>query len=97
MRFHRAYKDMEPTYGELALALKKLKFDNESSQDSFRYAHKKSGAIVLLSLRPDDAKVHKAKFAALSFNLEEFGVLKHEHDLGKLIEQMRLAEQQPAA
>ncbi|MBK8565611.1 MAG: hypothetical protein IPN76_20255 [Saprospiraceae bacterium] len=97
MKYLRAYKDMEPTYAELASALQMLKFVNESTTDNFRYAHKKSGAIVLLKMLPDDAKVHKARFAALSWNLEQFGVLKQEDDLGKLIEKMRLAEQQPAS
>ncbi len=88
---------MEPTYRELALALQKLNFINESNQAFFRYAHKESGAIVLLKLLAEKEKVHKAKFASLSWGLEEFGVLQHEYDLGKLIEQMRLAEKQPAA
>jgi hypothetical protein len=97
MKLLRAYKDMEPTYGELAEALRKLHFVDKSNERSFFYVHKKSGAEVLLILKAVSEKVHKAHFASLSWNLEEFGVLQHEHDLGKLIEQMRLTEKQPAA
>ncbi len=93
----RAYKDMEPTYGELAYALRKLGFVDNSTSDTFVYINKKFNAIVLLPLGDKDDNVHKANFASLSWGLEEQGVLEHEYDLGKMIEQMRLTEKQAAA
>ena len=88
---------MEPTYNELATALKKLGFANKSTSDTFVYENKKYGAIVILPMGSDTERVHKANFASLSCGLEEQGVLKHEHDLGKIIEQMRLSEKTAAA
>ena len=45
MKSLRAYKDMEPTYNELATALKKLGFANKRTSDTFVYENKKYGAI----------------------------------------------------
>ena len=97
MRELRAYKDLEPTYNELAKALKKLGFKNRSTEELWAYANEKTGSIVVLPLKSDNDPVHKANFASLSWTLEGQGVLQHEYDLGKLIEQMRLAEKQPSA
>lgn len=88
---------MEPTYAELAIVLKKLNFVNKSNSKVFLYQHPATGAEVVLPLNTDLEKVRKAKFAAISWGLEEFGVLKNEHDLAKLIEQLRMAEKQPSS
>ena len=88
---------MEPTYGELAEALNKLQFVDKSTDDTFVYVNKKHGAIVLLPFGNEKKHVHKANFASLSWGLEEQGVLEHEHDLGKMIEQARLEKEKVAA
>ncbi len=93
----KSYNEMEPTYSELAKALDKLDFENKSTQEHFAYYHKKYDAVVLLSAKSPRSKVHKARFAALSSVLTNQGVLEHEYDLGKMIEQMRLTEKQAAA
>ena len=93
----RAYKDMEPTYEELAKALKKLKFIDKSTSDTFVYINKKFDSIILLKKGRVKDLVHKANFASMSWGLEEQGVFKHEHDLGKMIEKFRLEEQAAAA
>jgi hypothetical protein len=97
MRELRAYKDMEPTYNELAKALVKLGFKNKSTTDLWVYSKEETGSVVLLPMKPAANLVNRANFASLSWTLEGQGVLQHEHDLGKMIEQMRLAEKQPSA
>ncbi len=96
MRELRAYKDMEPTYGELAKALEKLGFQNRNTEQYFFFVNDKYKAEILLPLKSGNAKVNKAHFAAFSWGLEQQGVLRHEYDLGKMIEQSRLMEKEPA-
>jgi hypothetical protein len=93
----KAYKDLEPTYEELAKALKSLNFEDKSNDKAFIFIEKKSGAEVILPMNREIKVVHKAKFASLCWGLEEFGVLHHEHDLGKLIEQYRLQKNEATA
>ena len=83
---------MEPTYQEVATVLQELDFVDKSSDKYFVYYNKAYDAIVLLPLKKRNAKVNRAHFAAFCWGLEQKGVLQHEYDLGKMIEQHRLAE-----
>ncbi len=93
----RSYKEMEPTYAELASALDKLDFENKSTSELFAFYNKRFDAVVVLPLKTGQSKVRKARFAALSSVLAGQGVLQHEFDLGKMIEQYRLQEKKAAA
>ena len=92
----RAYKDMEPTYGELAEALKKLNFEDRSYDTHFLFINDEFDAIVLLPLKHPNAKVHRAHFAGFSMTLEHKGVLEHMFDLGKMIEKTRRQKKKAA-
>ena len=77
---------MEPTYKDLAQALKKLNFKDKSTKELFVYVNEEFDSIVVLNLKSNLELVHKAHFAALSHQLEQQGVIKHQFDLGKMIE-----------
>ena len=97
MKIARAYKDMTPTYGELATALKKLKFVDKSTSAAFVYVHEATDSIVLLPLKAENENVLVDHFASLSYILEGRGVIDHQYDIGKMIEKARLQEQRAAA
>ena len=97
MKYLRAYKDMEPTFGELAKGLTQLKFENRSNDELFLYYHKNTDTLVVLKKGKINDPINRARFAAISLNLEGMGVIEHIDDLGKMIEQARLKEQAAAA
>ncbi|HFA50894.1 MAG TPA: hypothetical protein ENJ95_17940 [Bacteroidetes bacterium] len=91
------YKEIDPNYGELAKALSSLQLKNKSRGKNFVFVDKQGEVMVLLPLKNENEKVNKARFVSVSYNLADLGIIDHPHDLGKMIEQMRLAEKQVAA
>jgi hypothetical protein len=92
-----SYKKVQPTYAELAKALLALSLKNKSQGEVFSFSTHQGEPIVLLPLKPESEKVNMARFIAISYNLADLGILNHPHDLGKIIEQMRLSEKTAAA
>lgn len=89
MRVLKAYKNMEPTFSELAKVLTALKFKNKSSKDYFVFINEKFDATVFLKINKEKNAVPKADFAVLSFILAEKEVIKDPFDIGKMIEKNR--------
>ena len=91
------YKNMEVTYGELANALRHLNYRNVSTDKEFVYVNSDFDSIILLPLKNEKEAVNKARFSTISFILSQKGVINHEHDLAKMIENARLRGQQASA
>ncbi len=92
-----SYKNVQPTYAELAKALQKLSLKNRSQGQLFSFTSHNGEPIVLLPIEAESNQVNMARFIAISYNLADLGILKHPHDLGKMIEQMRLSEKTATA
>ncbi|MEK7257762.1 MAG: hypothetical protein AAB316_23595 [Bacteroidota bacterium] len=90
-------KIIDPTYAELAKALKNLGFKNQSTEDTFRYAHKKTGVVCTLPMKPDHAIVERGSYAHLTLVMEWYGLIKDRDELGQIIEINRRIEQFAAA
>ena len=93
----RSYKEMEPTYGELEIALKKLNYENKSTSKIFVFINEEFDSVVAIPIKGKQEKVDKSRFAMISHNMEGLGIIKHRDDLAKMIEQNRLQEKEAAA
>ncbi len=92
-----SYKKIQPTYRELAKALSLLRLKEMSNERVFVFKDSKEEVVVQLPNGSPDTNVHMARFIALSYNLADLGIIAQAHDLGRMVEKMRLAEQQPAS
>ena len=96
MEFMTNYKNIQPTYSELTTALKAIGLKEKKQKKRFVFVDKEGEVMVLLPKKKDLAKVEKTHFVAVSYNLRDLGLVTHEHDLGKMIEQMRLQQKATA-
>lgn len=90
-------KIVDPTYRELARALKDLRFINKSTADIFRYVHEKTDTVITLPMKADHEIVERASYAAMTYIMEWKGLIKNRDALGQIIEKNRLIEQGTAA
>jgi predicted DNA binding CopG/RHH family protein len=89
MNYTRVYNEISATYGEVALALKKLGFQDVSTSEHFRFMNEKHNSEVKLPARLLDAPFAKANLAGYSYQLYMQGVIKHIDNFAKLIEKNR--------
>ena len=91
MNYTRVYHEISATYGEVAVALKKLGFKDVSTSEQFRFLNEKHNSEVKLPARSLEAPFAKANLAGYSYQLYMQGVIKHTDDLAKRIEKNRLS------
>jgi predicted RNA binding protein YcfA (HicA-like mRNA interferase family) len=84
------------TYAELATALQKLGFKKVNDPAHFKYAHKESGAEVVLGKAKEDAQVYAPYIAGIASVLEGYGLINEAPLLWKMIEQIRQQEKAAA-
>jgi|GEM_PF-6748858 len=89
MEVTKVYKDLDITYGELAKALIRLNFKNNSTEKVFAYVNQKYDAIVLLPMKKETEMVDKAQFASISFVLTGKGLINEQDELAKWVEHYR--------
>jgi hypothetical protein len=89
MHYTRVYKEISPTYQEVAEALTQLGFREETNSEFFLFVNDKHKSEVKLPARPYDAPFLKANLAGFSYLLFMQGVIKDTDDLAKLIEKNR--------
>lgn len=97
MEFMTNYKDIQPTYFELANVFKRLRLNQKKQSSGFVFVDEKGEPVVILPKKQGNEKIQLARFIALSYNLADLGILSHPHDLAKMIEQLRMAEKQQAS
>lgn len=90
MQYLHVYKEIVANYGEIAEALKKLGFQDESTEKHFRLVNTAHNSEVKLPTRPLDALFFKANLAGYSYQLYMQGVIDDYDDLAKTIEKNRL-------
>jgi hypothetical protein len=90
MQYTKVYKEISPSYQEVAEALKQLGFREETNSEFFLFVNDKHKSEVKLPARPYDAPFLKANLAGFSYLLFMQGVIKDSDDLAKLIEKNRL-------
>ncbi len=91
MQYLHVYKEIVANYGEIAQALKKLGFQDVSTEKHFRLVNAPLNSEVKLPARPLDALFSKANLAGYSYQLYMQGVIEEYDDFAKLIEKNRLA------
>jgi hypothetical protein len=91
MEYISPYNDISATYGEVAIALKKLGFQDVSTSEYFRFVHEKHKAEIKLPARPQETIFSKPNMVGYSYILYMQGVIKHRDDLAKRIEKNRMA------
>ena len=86
-------KIIDPTYGELAKALKSLGFKDKSKDDTFWYVHEGKNAWIRLPMKDNHEIVERTSYAAFTFVLEGKGILNDRDALGHIIEKNRLIKE----
>jgi hypothetical protein len=90
MQYTRVYKEIAPTYQEVAQALKQLGYQEKTDSEHFLFVNDAHQSEVKLPARPYDAPFLKANLAGFSYLLFMQGVIKDPDNLAKLIEKNRL-------
>lgn len=91
MEYISPYNDISATYGEVAIALKKLGFQDVSTSEYFRFVLEKHNAEIKLPARPLETIFSKTNMVGYSYILYMQGIIKHRDDLAKRIEKNRFA------
>lgn len=93
------YKELTVTYGEVAQALKQLGYQDESTNEYFKFVNNAFSSEILLPARPLETLFVKANTVGFSNLLFMQGVIKEPNKLVKLIEKNRtpvkIKRQQP--
>ena len=97
MEITRVYNDITATYGEVAMALKKLGFQDASTSEHFKFVNEKHNSEIKLPARPLDTTFLKGNMIGYSYILYMQGIIKHRDDFAKRIEKNRKvkAKKQP--
>ncbi len=91
MQYTHVYKEIAPTYQEVAQALKQLGYREETNSEFFLFVNDDHKSEVKLPARPYEALFLKANLAGFSYLLFMQGVVKDPDKLAKLIEKNRLS------
>jgi hypothetical protein len=86
----KIYVEVPITYGEMIDVLEKLGFQKELNDNMLHFSNEKYKSKVILPERPLDAVVELVHVATYSHRLYLQGVIKHEEDLIRMIQKMRL-------
>ncbi len=90
MEYISPYNDISATYGEVAMALKKIGFQDVSTSEYFCFVYEKYKAEIKLPARSLETLFSKPNMVGYSYILYMQGVIKHRDDLAKRIEKNRL-------
>ena len=86
MQYAILYNDISATYYDVALALKQLGFQDESTSEHFRFVNEKHNSEIKLPAQPLETPFYKANLIGYSYILYMQGIIKHRDDLAKRIE-----------
>ena len=85
------YKDLKVSYGEFTTALLRLGYRKVPQEDATFYVNDAYGSIIRIGHRnTPDKMMMLALFAGEAYSMEMMGVLEHQDDIAKMIEQDRL-------
>lgn len=85
MEYAILYNDISATYYDVALALKQLGFQDESTSEHFRFVNEKRNSEIKLPAQPLETPFYKANLIGYSYILYMQGIIKHRDDLAKRI------------
>jgi hypothetical protein len=91
MQYTHVYKEITPTYQEMAQVLTQLGYKEETNSTFFLFVNEKHQSEVKLPYQPYDTPFMKANLAGFSYLLYMQGVIKDQDKLAKMIEKNRLA------
>ena len=94
MEITTVYNNIIATYGEIAIALKALGFQDVSTSEHFRFVNSKHQSEIKLPARPLDTPFLTGNLLGYSYMLYMQGVIKHRDDLAKRIEKNRQPKKQ---
>jgi hypothetical protein len=90
MEYTHVYKEIAPTYQEVAEALTQLGYKEETNSTFFLFVNEKHQSEVKLPYQPYETPFMKANLAGFSYLLYMQGVIKDQDKLAKMIEKNRL-------
>ena len=91
MQYTHVYKEITPTYQEVAQVLTQLGYKEETNATFFLFVNEAYQSEVKLPYQPYETPFMKANLAGYSYLLYMQGVIKDQKKLAKMIEKNRLA------
>lgn len=91
MQYTHVYKEIAPTYQEVAQALTQLGYKDETNSTFFLFVNDAHQSEVKLPYQPYEKPFMKANLAGFSYLLYMQGVINDQDKLAKMIEKNRLA------
>jgi hypothetical protein len=91
MQYTQVYKEITPTYQEMAQVLTQLGYREETNATFFLFVNEAHQSEVKLPYQPYETPFMKANLAGFSYLLYMQGVIKDQDKLAKMIEKNRLA------
>ncbi len=93
MQYTHVYKEITPTYQEVAQALTQLGYKDETNATFFLFVNEEHQSEVKLPFQSYDKPFLKANLAGFSYLLYMQGVIRDQDKLAKLIEKNRLGNE----
>lgn len=90
MQYTHVYKEIMPTYQEVAQALMQLGYKEQTNTAFFLFVNEEHQSEVKLPYQPYETPFMKANLAGFSYLLYMQGVIKDQNKLAKMIEKNRL-------
>jgi hypothetical protein len=90
MQYTHVYKEITPTYQEVAQALMQLGYKEETNSMFFLFVNEEHQSEVKLPYQSYETPFMKANLAGFSYLLYMQGVIKNQDKLAKMIEKNRL-------
>jgi hypothetical protein len=90
MQYTQVYKEITPTYQEMAQVLTQLGYKDQTNATFFLFVNEEHESEVKLPYQPYETPFMKANLAGFSYLLYMQGVIKDQDKLAKMVEKNRL-------